>query len=182
MSTKHRWSVVCLLRFVSRDDRQVTTPPPERWPSAVCLRRGAVLAKMPSELVMRVAVQLPAPHDGRADVALLTMPFDGHGIDSELLATGPRLVVLAASDPLAARSGLRLSDLDGRLLASGAPAEEGMPKPPFDHHEPLDHSQIFSLVEVAALSGSCPFVLGLPGRAPPSWPPSCGPPSRSPVE
>ncbi|MET1075498.1 MAG: hypothetical protein ABWY11_22815, partial [Umezawaea sp.] len=123
----------------------------------------------------------PALHDSRADVALVTTPFDERGLDRELLATGLRLVALAASDPLAARTGLRLSDLDDGLLPCGTPAEEGMPRPPFDHHEPLDHSQIFSLVEVGSAVWFLPFVLGLPGHAPRPWPPSCGPPSRSPA-
>lgn len=94
--------------------------------------------------------QLPALHDGRADVALVTTPFDGRGLDSEPLISGPRLVAIAASDPLAARSGLQLADLAGRLLPYGTPAEKGLPTPPFDHHEPLDHSQIFNLIEVGS--------------------------------
>ncbi|GAA2520315.1 LysR family transcriptional regulator [Winogradskya humida] len=94
--------------------------------------------------------QLPALHDGRADVALMTTPFDERGLDSEPLITGPRLVAMAASDPLAARTSLRLADLAGRLLPYGTPAEKGFPKPPFDPHEPLDHSQIFSLIEVGS--------------------------------
>ena len=94
--------------------------------------------------------QLPALHEGRADVALLSTPFDGRGLDSEPLITGPRVVALAASDPLAARTSLRLADLAGRMLPYGTPAEKGFPKPPFEPHEPLDHSQIFSLIEVGS--------------------------------
>ncbi|GAA2712522.1 MULTISPECIES: LysR family transcriptional regulator [Actinoplanes] len=106
---------------------------------------------LPVELLLGgYGEQLAALHDGRADVALLTTPFDERGIDSEPLVTGPRLVAMAASDPLAARTGLRLVDLTGRLLPYGTPAEKGLPTPPFDHHEPLDHSQIFSLIEVGA--------------------------------
>jgi DNA-binding transcriptional LysR family regulator len=107
---------------------------------------------LPVELLLGgYGEQLPALHDGRADVALLTTPFDRRGLDSEPLITGPRLVALAASDPLAARSHLRLADLAGRRLPYGTPAEEGFPKPPYDHHEPLDHSQIFSLIEVGSV-------------------------------
>jgi DNA-binding transcriptional LysR family regulator len=106
---------------------------------------------LPVELLLGgYGEQLPALHDGRADVALLTTPFDERGLDSEPLITGPRLVALAASDPLAANTTLRLADLAGRLLPYGTPAENGFPKPPFEHHEPLDHSQIFSLIEVGS--------------------------------
>ncbi|WNV87768.1 LysR family transcriptional regulator [Umezawaea sp. Da 62-37] len=115
---------------------------------------------LPVELLLGgYGEQLPALHDGRADVALLTAPFDERGIDSEPLITGPRLVALAASDPLAARTGLRLADLAGRLLPYGTPAEKGNPKPPFDHHEPLDHLQIFSLIEVGSAVWFLPFWL-----------------------
>ncbi|SDS64987.1 LysR family transcriptional regulator [Actinoplanes derwentensis] len=106
---------------------------------------------LPVELLLGgYGEQVPALHDGRADVALVTTPFDERGLDSEPLVTGPRLVALAASDPLAARTSLRLPDLAGRLLPWGSPAEQGLPKPPFEHHEPLDHSQIFSLIEVGS--------------------------------
>ncbi|MFG1688817.1 LysR family transcriptional regulator [Nonomuraea sp. NPDC049269] len=74
--------------------------------------------------------QAPALRDGRADVALLTGPFDGRGLDQLPLLTEPRLVALAAADPLAARSHLRLADLTGRKLPSGAPADQGGFPPP----------------------------------------------------
>jgi DNA-binding transcriptional LysR family regulator len=54
------------------------------------------------------------------------------------------------ADRLAARSGLRLANLAGKLLPYGTAAEKGLPQPPFDHHEGLDHSQIFSLIEVGS--------------------------------
>ena len=115
---------------------------------------------MPVELLLGgYGEQIPALHDGRADVALVTTPFDGRGLDSEPLMTGPRLVAMAASDPLAARTGLQLADLAGRLLPYGTPAEKGLPKPPFDFHEPLDHSQIFSLIEVGSTVWFVPFWL-----------------------
>ncbi|MFC3505320.1 LysR family transcriptional regulator [Micromonospora krabiensis] len=93
--------------------------------------------------------QVPALRDGRADVALLPTPFDDRGLDTEPLVTGPRLVALAATDPLAARRTVRLSDLAGRRLPGGAPAEAGgTPPPPADPRSRLDLSQIFNLVEV----------------------------------
>ncbi|MFD1541795.1 LysR family transcriptional regulator [Nonomuraea guangzhouensis] len=74
--------------------------------------------------------QTSALRDGRADVALVTGPFDGRGLDHQPLLTEPRLVALAAADPLAARSHLRLADLTGRRLPSGAPADQGGFPPP----------------------------------------------------
>ncbi|MEU4231621.1 LysR substrate-binding domain-containing protein [Nonomuraea sp. NPDC026600] len=69
--------------------------------------------------------QAPALRDGRADVALVSGPFDERGLDHQPLLTEPRLVALAAADPLAARSHLRLADLTGRKLPSGVPADQG---------------------------------------------------------
>jgi DNA-binding transcriptional LysR family regulator len=95
--------------------------------------------------------QTPALLDGRADVALVPTPYDGQGLDSEPLVTSPRLVALAASDPLAARRSLRLSDLAGRELPNGSRAEEGDVRAPSGSHKVRDLSQIFSLVEVGSL-------------------------------
>jgi len=96
--------------------------------------------------------QVPALHDGRADVALVPTPFDGHGLDSEPLLTGPRLVALAANDPLAARTTLSLSDLAGRRLPDGTAAEKGgLEPPPPGFRSPFDFSQIFNLVEVGSV-------------------------------
>ncbi|MFG2045573.1 LysR family transcriptional regulator [Dactylosporangium sp. NPDC048998] len=44
---------------------------------------------LPVELLLGgYGEQLPALHDGRADVALVPTPFDGRGLDSEPLITG----------------------------------------------------------------------------------------------
>lgn len=48
---------------------------------------------------------------GEADVALVHAPFDGTGLDTERLAAEPRVAVLAADHPLAARDRLALADL-----------------------------------------------------------------------
>ncbi len=72
--------------------------------------------------------QVPALRDGRADIALLPAPFDDRDLDVEPLVTEPRLLALAADDPLAARSCLRLADLAGRSLPDGTPADwDGRP-------------------------------------------------------
>src|SRR4051812_47067959 len=74
-------------------------------------------AALPVELLLGGrGEQIPALRDGRADVAILPEPFDGRGMDVEPLLTEPRLVALAADDPLAARTDLRLADLAGRTL------------------------------------------------------------------
>ncbi|MFE9175776.1 LysR family transcriptional regulator [Streptomyces sp. NPDC007126] len=48
---------------------------------------------------------------GEADVALVHAPFDRTGLDTETLAAEPRVAVLAADHPLAARDRLELADL-----------------------------------------------------------------------
>jgi DNA-binding transcriptional LysR family regulator len=48
---------------------------------------------------------------GEADVALVHEPFDHTGLDSETLTVEPRVAVLAAADPLAARDRLSPADL-----------------------------------------------------------------------
>lgn len=110
--------------------------------------------------------QAPALRDGRADVALVTGPFDDRGLDHQPLLTEPRLVALAASDPLAARSQLRLADFAGRRLPSGAPADQGGFPSPYAADQPqtahhglvtasrqgtMDMTQIFKLVELGSI-------------------------------
>ena len=93
-------------------------------------------AALPVELVLSGwGEQLPALHDGSADVALLPIPFDERGVDVEPLLTEPRLLALAADDPLAARPTLRVADLAGRILPDGTPvpADRGyLPPTSFD--------------------------------------------------
>ncbi|MEV7871691.1 LysR family transcriptional regulator [Streptomyces sp. NPDC088124] len=129
-------------------------------------------AALPVELVLGGKdEQLPALRGGLADVALLPIPCDTRGLDVEPLLTEPRLVALAATDPLAARPGLRLADLAGRTLPDGKPADgEGLPlpgtgggdprrKPAVDAQPPLaaarprimDLAQIFSLIELGSI-------------------------------
>jgi len=121
---------------------------------------------MPVELLLGGRdEQVPALHDGRADVAMLPTPFDERGLDYEPLLTGPRLVALAANDPLAARTTIRLKDLAGRKLPDGTAAELGgtEPRPP-GHRASFDLSQIFNLVEVGSIVWFLPDFLA--GRFP----------------
>ena len=97
-----------------------------------------------------------ALREGRADVALVPTPFDDRGLDHEVLVTEPRLVALAADDPLAARTHLRLADMTGRKLPDGSPAEDGVagaasvPRAPVGR--PLtDIAQIFNMIELGSV-------------------------------
>ncbi|GAB6897680.1 LysR family transcriptional regulator [Kineosporia succinea] len=96
--------------------------------------------------------QVRAVRDGRADVALVPTPYDPQGLESEPLVTAPRVVALAASDPLVTHPGpLRLSDLAGRMLPNGTAAELGDVTAPTGQRVRRDLSQIFSLVETGNL-------------------------------
>ena len=66
-----------------------------------------------------------AVRDGAADVAILRAPFDQRGLDTELLLTEPRVAVLPAGHPLAARPELRRADLAGQPM----PRWVGQPDP-----------------------------------------------------
>ena len=60
-----------------------------------------------------IGEQGPRLRDGRADVALLHLPFDSvDGLDSEELLTEGQVAVLPSSHPWSTRSQLRMADLD----------------------------------------------------------------------
>ncbi|MER7558167.1 LysR family transcriptional regulator [Nocardioides sp. NPDC126508] len=61
-----------------------------------------------------IGEQGPRLRDGRADVALLHLPFDSvDGLDSEDLLTEGQVAVLPSSHPWSTRSQLTMADLDG---------------------------------------------------------------------
>ncbi|GGM79083.1 LysR family transcriptional regulator [Dactylosporangium sucinum] len=96
--------------------------------------------------------QVPALRDGRADVAILPAPFDGRGLDAEPLLTEPRLLAIAADDPLAARTSVRLRDLAGRVLPDGAAADRPETATPHDpRRTSYDLAQLFNLVELGTI-------------------------------
>ncbi|MFC7623137.1 LysR family transcriptional regulator [Microlunatus sp. GCM10028923] len=113
-------------------------------------------AARPVELIMGGrGDQVRALRTGTADVAILPTPFDENGLDWEPLLTEPRLLAVAATDPLAGRGELRLADLAGRVLPDGWPADRGdqpvtgTTPPPSTVpglSGPLDLAQIFNLV------------------------------------
>lgn len=118
----------------------------------------AAYAREPTALRVELVLagrgeQEPALRDGRADVALLPQPFNERGLDVEPLLTEPRLLAVAASDPLASREFLRLADLAGRVLPYGRPAdrEDDAPEtrsPIRRTSAPCDLAQVFNLVEL----------------------------------
>ncbi|MGW2282984.1 LysR family transcriptional regulator [Streptomyces sp. NPDC001770] len=110
-------------------------------------------AALPPELVLGGFGEQPqALRDGLADVALVLCPMDDRGLDSEPLITEPVLVAMAATDPLAARTRLRLADLAGRNLPGGAPANAGRTAPhrPGATSSASNLSEIFNLVETGS--------------------------------
>jgi hypothetical protein len=94
---------------------------------------------------------------------------DLRGLDIEPLLTEPRLVALAATDPLSTRPSLCLAELAGRMLPDGTPAEgDGLPaaatgngrrrsgqteRRPVAEAPPtgLDLAQIFNLIELGRM-------------------------------
>ncbi|MGW4941190.1 LysR family transcriptional regulator [Actinoplanes sp. NPDC004185] len=111
-------------------------------------------AAVPVELVLGGPwEQAPAVRDGRADVALLLAPYLDPDLDVESLLTEPRVVALAATDPLADQPALSLSDLAGRKLPDGSPADRGgFRRPPAEvSGAGLDLAQIFNLVELGSI-------------------------------
>lgn len=113
---------------------------------------------LPVELVLGgLGDQVLALRDGRANIGLIPTPFDNDGLDIEPVLTEERVVTLAANDSLAARSLLRLSDLEGRTLPDGSRADEGVhptpseTRPGENGRARLDLAQIFNLVELGSL-------------------------------
>ncbi|MEJ2852128.1 MULTISPECIES: LysR family transcriptional regulator [unclassified Saccharothrix] len=93
--------------------------------------------------------QVAALRDGRADVALLPGPYDDTDVDAEPLVTEPRVVALAAGDPLVDRPELHLADFAGRTLPDGTPAEQdGAGRPARVGPRPRDLAEIFNMVEL----------------------------------
>jgi DNA-binding transcriptional LysR family regulator len=121
-------------------------------------------AALPVELVLGGrGEQEPTLRDGRADIALLPQPFDDRSLDVEPLLAEPRLLAIAATDPLAAHTCLHLADLTGRVLPDGLPVDgEALPRD--DDRQPaahplvttapprrLDLAQIFNLIELGGI-------------------------------
>jgi DNA-binding transcriptional LysR family regulator len=111
-------------------------------------------AALPVELVIgRRGEQEAALRDGRADIALLPQPFNERNLDVEPFLTEPRLLAVAATDPLASQETICLADLVGRALPDGRPVRlpgtaPGIASRTPEHSAHLDLSVIFNLVEL----------------------------------
>ncbi|RKN40352.1 LysR family transcriptional regulator [Streptomyces hoynatensis] len=88
--------------------------------------------------------------DGRADVALLHLPYDAAaGFDTEELRTESQVVLLPAGHPLAGRTGLRMAEvaeLPGLPLPRW-PARDGT-YPEGRGPQVRDHTQLYELVSL----------------------------------
>jgi LysR family transcriptional regulator, benzoate and cis,cis-muconate-responsive activator of ben and cat genes len=104
-----------------------------------------------------IAQQGPMLRDGRADVALLHLPYDDvSGFDTETLAVEGQVAVLPAGHALSARTTLHLADLSAQedLPAPRWPDEHGHYRPG-SGPEVHDHAQLLQLVGL----GRCYTVL-----------------------
>jgi DNA-binding transcriptional LysR family regulator len=101
--------------------------------------------------------------DGRADVALLHLPFDSvAGLDVEELSTEGQVAVLPAGHPLTVRRELRMADLGGLPLPRWPGRDGTYPAGPGP--EVHDHTQLLQLISLgraaAVLPESCRAMLG----------------------
>jgi DNA-binding transcriptional LysR family regulator len=105
-------------------------------------------------LLCGIGEQEPMLRDGRADVALLHLPYDSiAGFDTEELSCESQVVILPAGHPLAARSQVAMAevaDLAG-LPMPRWPRRDGT-YPPGPGPEAREHEQLFQLV---ALGRAC---------------------------
>ena len=139
---------------------------------------GELLAKMldayaaePGAIAVEVvlcgmAEQEPMLRDGRADVALLHLPFDSiAGLDAEELNTEGQIAVLPAGHPLTARPHLRMADVQGLpdLPWPRWPCRDGT-YPDGPGPKIRDNTQLLQLIRlgrtVAVLPESCRTLLG----------------------
>lgn len=91
--------------------------------------------------------------DGRADVAIVSRPFDDHGLESELLVVEPRVAALPAGHQLAERETLSTEDLAGLPAPRWSGATDavrnywsGNPDNPVDGPVVQDSSQLLEVV------------------------------------
>ena len=85
---------------------------------------------LPGSIPVQIAVsgyraQAQMVRDGRADIALLSSPYDEAGLDSEPLTSESRVAALPAGHPLARRGVLRCRDLRGEPMPHWAGTTAG---------------------------------------------------------
>ncbi|WFE31106.1 LysR family transcriptional regulator [Micromonospora sp. WMMD975] len=96
--------------------------------------------------------------DGRADVALLHLPFDSTaGLDTEELVTEQQVVILPATHPLAGRAQLRTADVEALtdLPMPRWPRSDGT-YPDGPGPEVRDHTQLFQLIALGRATAVLP--------------------------
>ncbi|MFI5837354.1 LysR family transcriptional regulator [Micromonospora sp. NPDC051300] len=123
---------------------------------------GAVAVEV---LLCGIGEQERLLRDGRADVALLHLPFDSTaGLDIEELVTEQQVAVLPAGHPLAARTHLRTADVEALadLPLPRWPRRDGT-YPDGPGPEVRDHAQLLQLIALgrtaAVLPESCRTLL-----------------------
>ncbi|MFI9754151.1 LysR family transcriptional regulator [Streptomyces collinus] len=105
-------------------------------------------------LLCGMGEQGPMLRDGRADVALLHLPFDTTaGLDTEVLCTEGQVAILPAGHPLAGRPHLRTADVTGLpdLPMPRWPGPDGS-YPAGPGPRARDHAQLLQLI---ALGRAC---------------------------
>ncbi|MFI2631792.1 LysR family transcriptional regulator [Streptomyces collinus] len=105
-------------------------------------------------LLCGMGEQGPMLRDGRADVALLHLPFDTTaGLDTEVLCTEGQVAILPAGHPLAGRPRLRTADVTGLpdLPMPRWPGPDGT-YPAGPGPRARDHAQLLQLI---ALGRAC---------------------------
>jgi len=114
---------------------------------------------VPVEVVLcGVAQQEGLLRDGRADVALLHLPFDSTaGFDIEELTTESQVLVLPAGHPLTARTQLRMTDVAAipGLPLPRWPRRDGSYRPG-PGPEVHDHTQLMQLIRLGRAAAVLP--------------------------
>jgi DNA-binding transcriptional LysR family regulator len=109
-------------------------------------------------LLCGVGEQERTLRDGRADVALLHLPFDSAaGLDIEELSTEGQVVVLPAGHPLTGRTSLRMADVTAipGLPMPRWPGRDGA-YPEGPGPEVRDHAQLLQLIALGRAAAILP--------------------------
>ncbi len=116
-------AVLGALAAAERRTQRAATSQPALVLAAKAGASGELLAKLldayaaephavPVDLLLRESQPQQTLHDGRADVALLHLPFDSTAqLDTEILNTEGQVAVLPSWHPLAGRSHVRMAEV-----------------------------------------------------------------------